>query len=82
MFPSFMSLTPVRMGPAHVANTVGFQIAAAMLGGAALISGFGLLADRVGLEALGPFLLVAGGLLTVVIALLERNDRIRESQHS
>ncbi len=82
MFPSLMSLTPVRMGPAHVANTVGFQIAAAMLGGAALISGFGLLADRLGLEALGPFLLVAGGLLTVVFALLERNDRIRESQHS
>lgn len=75
MFPSFMSLTPARMGPAHAANTVGFQVAAAMLGGAGLVSGFGLLADRVGLEALGPFLLVTAGLLTAVFALLERGRR-------
>ncbi|HEU4328451.1 MAG TPA: MFS transporter [Roseiflexaceae bacterium] len=72
MFPSFMSLTPGRMGPAHAANTVGFQVAGAMLGGAGLVSGFGVLADRVGLEVLGPFLLVTGVLLTVVFALLER----------
>jgi len=72
MFPSFMSLTPERMGPAHAANTVGFQVAATMLGGAALVSGFGLLANRVGLEALGPFLLVNASLLTAVFALLER----------
>lgn len=74
MFPSFMSLTPARMGPAHAANTVGFQVAAAMLGGAALVSGFGLLAQRVGLEALGPFLLATGVCLTAVFALLERVD--------
>jgi len=69
MFPSFMSLTPARVGPAHTANTVGFQVAAAMLGGATLVSGFGLLADQVGLEALGPFLLVTAALLTSVFAL-------------
>lgn len=73
MFPSFMSLTPARMGPAHAANTVGFQVAAAMLGGAAMVGGFGILAARVGLEALGPFLLVAAVLLTGVFALLERS---------
>ncbi len=77
MFPSFMSLTPARMGPAHSANTVGFQVAAAMLGGAGLVGGFGLLADRVGLEALGPFLVVTAALLTAVFALLERASRTR-----
>lgn len=72
MFPSFMSLTPGRTDQTHAANTVGFQVAAAMLGGAALVGGFGVLADRVGLEALGPFLLVTAVLLTGVYLLLER----------
>jgi fucose permease len=82
MFPSFMSLTPARMGPAHVANTVGFQVSAAMLGGAALVSSFGLLAGRVGLEALGPFLLVTASLLTGVFALLERFGHTRETERA
>lgn len=75
MFPSFMSLTPARMGPAHAANTVGFQVAAAMLGGAALASGFGLLADSAGLEAFGPFLMAEAVLLVGVFLLLERSGR-------
>ncbi|WP_052343992.1 MFS transporter [Kallotenue papyrolyticum] len=75
MFPSLIALTPARMGPLHTANTVGFQITAAMLGGAALVSGFGLIAERFGLEALGPFLLVVALLLTGTFALLERAPR-------
>lgn len=79
MFPSLISLTPARMGPAHAANTVGFQIAAAMLGGATLVSGFGLLADRSGLETLGPFLLVAAVCLTIVFQILDRQTRLPEA---
>lgn len=75
MFPSLIALTPARMGPTHTANTVGFQITAAMLGGAVLASGFGLIADRFGLETLGPFLLVAAVLLTGVFEALERHSR-------
>ncbi len=75
MFPSFIALTPARMGPAHTANTVGFQVAAAMLGGAALVSGFGRIAGLVGLEALGPYLLAAALLMIGVFALLERHTR-------
>mgnify|MGYP001301441265 CR=1 FL=1 len=75
MFPSFMSLTPARMGPQHAANTVGFQVAAAMLGGALFVGGFGMLAGRVGLEALGPTLLVIATLLTAVFLRLERSPR-------
>jgi fucose permease len=75
MFPSLIALTPARMGPVHTANTVGFQITAAMLGGAALVSGFGLIARHFGLETLGPFLLVAAVLLTGVFKVLERHTR-------
>lgn len=75
MFPSFISLTPARMGPLHAANTVGFQVAAAMLGGAAFVSGFGLLAGHVGLEALGPSLFVIASLLTAVFMRLEGRPR-------
>jgi hypothetical protein len=63
------------MGPAHTANTVGFQVAAAMLGGAALVSFFGRVAGRSGLESLGPFLLVTAVLLTGVFEMLERHTR-------
>jgi len=77
MFPSFISLTPARMGPAHAANTIGFQIAAAMLGGASLVSAFGLIADRFGLETLGPFLLVTAVLMLVVFEMLERQAPTR-----
>jgi fucose permease len=80
MFPSFISLTPARMGPAHTANMVGFQIAGAMLGGASLVSGFGLIADHWGLETLGPFLLVAAVLLTVVFESVERLTRQPEGR--
>jgi fucose permease len=38
MYPSFITLTPARMGPAHTANTVGFQVAGAMLGGSSASS--------------------------------------------
>lgn len=80
MFPSFISLTPARMGPAHAANTVGFQVAAATLGGASLVSGVGLIAARFGLETLGPMLLVAAVLLIVVFEILEYQTRQTESR--
>ena len=75
MFPLFITLTPVRMGAAHTANTVGFQIAAAMLGGAALAGGFGMLANRSGLESLGPFLFGTASLLAGAFLALEHARR-------
>jgi len=78
IFPSLISLTPARMGPAHSANTVGFQIAAARLGGAVLVSGFGVIADQFGLEKLGPVLLLVAVLMTVVFAMLERQTSTSE----
>jgi fucose permease len=80
MFPSFVSLTPARMGPAHSANTIGFQVSAAMLGGATLVAVFGLIADRFGLELLGPYLLVIAVLLTAVFEVLDRRPPVREAE--
>lgn len=80
IFPSLISLTPARMGLAHAANTVGFQVAAAALGGAALAGGFGLVAERFGLEQLGPYLVVVALLMVGVFLLLERQPRASERE--
>lgn len=82
MFPSFIALTPARMGAEHAANTVGFQIAAAMFGGAVLVGGFGLIASRWGLERLGPFLVLLALALALVFAALEARSRSLQAERS
>ena len=59
IFPSLISSTPERLGAEHAAHAVGFQVAAASLGVAALPGLAGVLAENLGLEIIGPFLLVA-----------------------
>jgi fucose permease len=58
VFPSLISTTPRRIGAEHVANAVGFQVAAAALGGGAMPGLVGVAAQRLSLEVLGPALLV------------------------
>lgn len=53
IFASLISLTPRRLGPAHADSAIGFQIAAAALGGAAVTGGIGMLARGFGLEVIG-----------------------------
>jgi hypothetical protein len=48
------------VGEAHAANAIGFQVAAAALGQSLLPALAGVLAERAGLEILGPLLLAAG----------------------
>ena len=58
LFPSLISRTPERAGPAHAANVIGFQVASASIG-VALVPGIaGVLAGNLGLEIIGPFLVV------------------------
>jgi fucose permease len=59
LFPLQVSDTPRRVGAAHAPNAIGFQIAAASLGIAALPGLAGVLAENMGLEIIGPFLLAA-----------------------
>jgi fucose permease len=61
IFPSLVSQTPRRVGAAHAANAIGFQVAAAGIGMAALPGLAGVLAENLGLEVIGPFLVGASG---------------------
>ena len=66
IFPSLIATTPERLGHAHTANGVGFQIAAAVLGQALLPGMLGMLARHLGLEMVGPALLAAALVLLVL----------------
>jgi hypothetical protein len=70
IFPSLIATTPQRLGIAHTANGVGFQIAAAALGQSLLPTFVGVFARHMNLAIVGPFLFVAAVLLFIVHALL------------
>ena len=59
IFASLISLTPRRVGQAHANSAIGFQVAAAALGGASLTGAAGVLADTFGLEWIGGAIVVA-----------------------
>jgi fucose permease len=66
LFPSLISRTPERVSTAHAANVIGFQVAAGSVG-IALVPGIaGVLAENLGLEIIGPFLVIA----TILLLLL------------
>src|SRR6185369_3513376 len=70
VFPSLIAATPGRLGPAHTANAVGFQIAGAVLGQSLLPAMIGMLARRLGLEIVGPSLFfLAVGLVLLQVSL-------------
>ena len=52
IFPCLMSRTPARLGHHIATHAVGFQVSAAMIGAALMPAFGGLLAERVGLEAI------------------------------
>jgi fucose permease len=56
IFPSLVAATPGRVGEAHAAHAIGFQIAAAALGQSLLPAAVGVAAARAGLEIVGPVL--------------------------
>jgi fucose permease len=66
VFPSLMATTPDRVQAAHVANAVGFQVAAAALGQSLLPTLAGLFARGLGLGVVGPMLLTTVLFLLVI----------------
>ena len=58
IFPILIAQTPGRVGRAHTANAIGFQVGFAGLGAAILPGLFGLATDPFGLEAIGYGLLI------------------------
>jgi len=75
LFPSLISSTPRRVGAAHAANAIGFQVAAGSVGIAVLPGFAGVLAENLGLEIIGPFLVVASvAMLLLHEALVRRGS--------
>ena len=66
IFPTLIAATPRRVGAAHAANAVGFQIAAAALGQSLLPALVGLLAGALGLEVVAPSLFAAALALSAI----------------
>lgn len=63
VFASMISLTPDRVGAAHATSAIGFQVAAAGLGGATITALIGLLTRVAGLEVIGLCLVITAALL-------------------
>jgi fucose permease len=66
MFPLLIAETPRRVGIRHVANTIGFQIGFAGIGAALLTGLGGALAEKIGIEIVGIFL-VANAFATMLL---------------
>lgn len=63
VFPLLITQTPARLGAVHATYAIGFQVAAANLGSALIPGGAGLLVRGLGLEVIGPIVLVTALLL-------------------
>jgi fucose permease len=68
IFPLLIAATPARVGRRHASHAIGLQISSATLGAGVLPAAAGVLVRHAGLEALGPFLLAAAGLLALLYA--------------
>ncbi|MBN8658526.1 MAG: MFS transporter [Anaerolineae bacterium] len=63
IFPALMSLTSLRVGDHHAANTIGMQISAAGFGVAVIPGLAGVLAENISLEAIPVYLTILFGVL-------------------
>jgi len=75
VFPLEVLLTPRRFGAALTATVVGYEIAAANVGGALLPGVMGFFVDRAGLEVVPPILFVNALLLLAAIEALRLTSR-------
>jgi fucose permease len=63
IFPALVSLTSLRVGDHHAANTIGMQISAAGFGAAVIPGLAGVLAENISLEAIPVYLTILFGVL-------------------
>lgn len=77
LFPLLTSNTPERVGEAHAANAIGYQITAVKLGLAAVPALGGVLAARWGVDTIGPFLAAVS-----IVSFLLHEATIRASSRS
>jgi fucose permease len=72
IFPVMIGLSPVRFGGQNAANAIGFQVAAAYLGGALIPALVGVAAYALGLEVIGLLVLMFSILTFALHELLVR----------
>lgn len=75
VFAILISDTPKRVGAAHVANAIGFQVGFAGLGIAVLPGIGGVIAARYGADTIGPYLFVLVILLVIIHEVVILHDR-------
>ena len=75
VFPLLVSRTPDRLGGAHAAHAIGFQVAASYLGIAGIPAFTGLLARRYGLEAAVPVIFTSAVLVLLLHEIVLRKVR-------
>jgi fucose permease len=75
VFPSLVTLTPVRLGARRAHHVIGWQIAAANVGGAGLSACVGIELQHQGLARLGPSLFVIVALAVACNVALELVSR-------
>jgi fucose permease len=80
IFPSLIATTPERLGSKHVANAVGFQVAAATIGAAVLPSLAGVLSGYFGLEVISIIIFVGTLFLFVLFEILVRQRKIQATE--
>jgi len=66
IFPTLIAETPARLGRAHATSAIGFQVAGAYLGVAAIPGLTGLLATYAGIDVIGPCLVVTAAALLLL----------------
>ena len=66
VFPTLISITPAKLGSAHTPNSIGFQLAGAVMGQALLPSVIGWLAGMSSLEVIGPALFASSVILFAI----------------
>jgi fucose permease len=86
IFPTLTSDTPHRVGQQHAPNTIGFQTGSASIGFAVLPGLAGVLAERIGLESLGPFLILLAILMLltneIIVRVLRQGPVVISSTYS
>lgn len=80
ILPLLHLMTPQRVGSRHTANAIGLQTAAGYLGAGVLPALAGWVADRRGLETVGPFLLVSSVVVLLLHEVIVRRHPVRRAR--
>lgn len=80
VFPSLIAMTPDRIGNHHAGNAVGYQVSAAMIGGALLPGFAGLMTDYFGIEVISTIHIVEALILLALYLFLSRHYPVPEKK--